>query len=130
MGSTTSNSDVLVLPAALRQLLEGGESGLVEELIAIFQEDAAERLALLAHALESADYSTVRQEAHTIKGSALQVGANRVAEASRQLEMEARKPQPEVLPALYRALLSNFDEVRGVIAARSAAPDGSLRHGQ
>ena len=130
MGSSIGNSEVLVLPAALRQLLDGGEAELVEELIVIFQEDAAERLALLAKALESADYSLVRQEAHTIKGSALQVGANRVAEASRLIEMEARKPEPQELASMYRALLSSFEEVRDVIAARSATPDGSPYHGQ
>jgi HPt (histidine-containing phosphotransfer) domain-containing protein len=130
MGSTLDNSEVLVLPAAFRQLLDGGESSLVEELIVIFQEDAAERLSLLARAVDAADYSTIRQEAHTIKGSALQVGANRVAEASRQVEVEARKPEPENLVPLYRALVGSFEEVRGVIAARHAAGDGSLFYGQ
>ena len=130
MGRTLGDSEVLVLPAALRQLLDGGEGGLVEELIVIFQEDAAERLGLLARALDEDDYSTIRQEAHTIKGSALQVGANRVAEASRQVEVEARKSEPENLVPLYRALLSSFEEVRGVIAARQAAGDGSPHYGQ
>lgn len=125
------NSDVLVLPAALRQLQEGGETALVEELIQIFQSDAAERLEVLARALDAADYPIVRQEAHTIKGSALQVGANRVAEVCRQMELEAHKPQPQGLAPLHRTLLLNFQEVCGVIAARQPhALDGPTRYGE
>ena len=92
MNTRSEFPDVWVLPAALRQLAESGEGELVDELIAIFQTDTAERLQLLACAIEAADYPTVRLEAHTIKGSALQVGANRMAELCRQVEMEARKP--------------------------------------
>jgi len=124
-------SDAWVLPPALLQLQECGEAELVEELMDIFQIDTAERLELLGRAVESGNYSTAGQEAHTIKGSALQVGAVRVADVCRQMELEARKPQPADLRPLFRALLTNFDEVRGVMAERRpAAPDGSLQHGQ
>jgi HPt (histidine-containing phosphotransfer) domain-containing protein len=124
-------SDVWVLPAALRQLQECGESALMEELLAIFQTDTAERLEVLVRAVETTDYATVRQEAHTIKGSALQVGANRVAEFCRQMELEARKARPEYLVSLFHALLQSFDEVRGVIAARSGpATDGPRHYGK
>jgi HPt (histidine-containing phosphotransfer) domain-containing protein len=133
MGSNIGSeiSEVWVLPAALRQLEECGEAALLEELIAIFQTDTAERLELLARAVEAADYPTVRQEAHTIKGSALQVGANRVAEFCRRMELEARKARPEDLVPLFHALLRSFDKVRGVIAARSGpALDGTPHYGQ
>ena len=123
-------TEAWVLPAALRQLEECGEAVLVEELIAIFQTDTASRLELLAHAVETADYSTVRTEAHTIKGSALQVGAVQVADVCRTIEIEARKPQPADLGPLFRVLLQRFDEVRGVLAARRPALDGSPHYGQ
>jgi HPt (histidine-containing phosphotransfer) domain-containing protein len=126
----TDFSDTWVLPAALRQLEECGELDLVQELIAIFQTDTAERLEILARAVETDDYTTARQEAHTIKGSALQVGAIRLAEHCRQMEMEARKPQPGSLVALFRALLSSFDEVRGVIAAGRGPANGSRHYGE
>ena len=119
-------SEVWVLPAALRQLEESGEAPLVDELIAMYEEDTVERLELLSRALESADYLTARQESHTIKGSSLQVGASRVADACLRIELELRKPQPEGLVPLFQALLRSFEEFRGVIAARSgSAPDGS-----
>lgn len=133
MGSDVGSefSDVWVLPAALQQLEECGEAELVEELIGIFQTDTASRLEVLARAVEASDYPVARQEAHTIKGSALQVGAIRMAEICRQMEMEARKPLPEELAPLLRALLRSFDEVRGVFAAgRRSAADGPPSHGE
>jgi len=123
--------DLWVMPAALRQLQECGETELVEELLVIFESDSVARLEVLAHAVEGADYATARQEAHTLKGSALQVGAVRFAEACRQMEMEARKELPSNLTALYRAILGSFDEVRGVIAAhRLLEKDGPAHNGQ
>jgi HPt (histidine-containing phosphotransfer) domain-containing protein len=119
-----------VLPAALRQLEECGETDLVAELIAIFQTDTASRLEILARAVETGDHTTARQEAHTIKGSALQVGADSLAELCRQMEVEARKPQPEGLIPLFRELLRSFDEVRGMIAAGRGPANGSRHYGE
>lgn len=128
---SSSYSDAWVLPAALQQLEECGETSLVEELIEIFQTDTASRLETLAHAVERADYRTAGQEAHTIKGSALQVGAVLFADACREMEMEARKSEPADLAPLLRTALSRFAEVRSVLAARSGSlEDGSPHNGQ
>ncbi|MEI9972682.1 MAG: Hpt domain-containing protein [Ignavibacteriota bacterium] len=94
-------SDVWVLPAALQQLQQCGEDLLVEELIAIFQTDTAERLEVLGRAVESADLTTARTESHTIKGSALQVGALKVAEICREMESQARQAQPAQFACTY-----------------------------
>jgi HPt (histidine-containing phosphotransfer) domain-containing protein len=123
-------SAVWVLPPALQQLEECGEADLVQELIVMFQTDTAERLEILRTAVAAADYPAARLEAHTIKGSALQVGANRVADVCRQMEAEARKPQPTELLALFRALLRSFEEVCGFFAATRGPANGSPRYGQ
>jgi HPt (histidine-containing phosphotransfer) domain-containing protein len=131
-------SGAWILPAALQQLQECGEAALVEELIVMFETDTAERLELLARAVEAADHAGVRRESHTIKGSALQVGAVRVADVCRrmedvcrQTEVEARKPQPDDMALMFRALIRSFDEVRAVFAARRGlAIDGRHYHGQ
>jgi HPt (histidine-containing phosphotransfer) domain-containing protein len=123
-------SGAWVLPAALQQLQECGEELLVEELIDIFQTDTALRLEVLRRAVETADLTTTRTEAHTIKGSALQVGAVKVADVCREMEIEARQVQPAELATLMRALLSSFEEVCGVLATRRPAADGPPYHGQ
>jgi HPt (histidine-containing phosphotransfer) domain-containing protein len=124
-------SDVWVLPAALQQLQECGEELLVEELIEIFQTDTAERLEILRHAVDTADYKITHTESHTIKGSALQVGAVKVADICREMEFQSRQDQPAQLAPLMRALLRSFEEVRGVLATRrGSATDGPSYHGQ
>jgi HPt (histidine-containing phosphotransfer) domain-containing protein len=109
---------VWIVPEALQQLIECGDTELVAELVAIFQTDTASRLEVLGRAVAAGDYDGVRIEAHTIKGSALQVGANRVSEVCRQMEMEARKSPPAELDWLFSRLRASFDEVCGVMAAQ------------
>jgi HPt (histidine-containing phosphotransfer) domain-containing protein len=109
---------VWVIPAALRQLAECGDAELVEELIAIFQTDTAERLEVMRQAVSAKDYSVVNAEAHTIKGSSVQVGANRLADFCHQMEQEARKSPSADLTQAFDRLVSAFDEVCLVIAAR------------
>jgi HPt (histidine-containing phosphotransfer) domain-containing protein len=108
---------VWVIPAALRQLADSGDAELVEELIAIFQTDTAERLEVMRRAIDARDFVAVGAEAHTIKGSAVQVGANRLAEFCRQMELEVRKNPPVDLARPFAMLLASFDEVCGVIAS-------------
>jgi HPt (histidine-containing phosphotransfer) domain-containing protein len=98
-------------PEALRLLAECGDTGLVEELVAIFQADTIARLKVLGRAVAAGDLDVVRAEAHSIKGSALQVGAGRVAELCKQMEIEARKPAPQELFSLLVRTEQRFDEV-------------------
>lgn len=110
---------VLVLPAALRQLAESGDTELIDELIAIFQTDTAGRLENLQRAVAAGDYEVAGAEAHTIKGSASQVGANRLAEFCRQMEWESKKRPPVGLAGLLSLALESFDEVCRAIAGRT-----------
>jgi HPt (histidine-containing phosphotransfer) domain-containing protein len=124
-------SDVWVLPAALQHLHECGEGALVDELIEMFQTDTASRLDILRRAVETADCRIAGSEAHTIKGSSLQVGALKVAAVCLQMETVARQGQSATLPALMRALFASFDEVCRVLSTRRAlSVDGSSCHGQ
>ena len=124
-------SGVWVLPAALLQLQECGEEVLVEELIEMFQADTVSRLDLIRKAVQTADCRIAATEAHTIKGSALQVGAVKVADVCLQIEIAAREGRCAGLASLMGALLESFDEVCGVLAARRPLPvDGSSYHGQ
>jgi HPt (histidine-containing phosphotransfer) domain-containing protein len=125
------------IPATLQQLADSGHTELVEELVAEFQADSAERLALICLALPGADYPTIHLEAHTIKGSAMQVGANRMADLCYRLELAARGSAPGDLGPLVDAVLHSFEEVRGVLASRRGpsppgkpATEGPSFHGE
>lgn len=81
------NGDVLD-PAALDTLLEviGGEHDLLVELIDSFLEEAPPLLAGMRQALAQEDAIELRRTAHTIKSSATDFGAARLAELCQELE--------------------------------------------
>ena len=110
---------IWVMPVALRQLAECGDSELVEELFTLFQTDTAERLERLEGALAQHDFPGVSTEAHTIKGSAVQVGAIRVADYCRQIELEVKRPRPVELMRLMQLLQGSFREVCAALAIRN-----------
>ena len=64
------------LPDALQQLAECGEQDIVTEILSLFQSDTDSRLRLLRGAVERGDRSRARAEGHSLKGSAVQVGAH------------------------------------------------------
>ena len=100
-------------------MAECGDADLVEELIGIFQTDTTSRLEVLGRAVAAGDLATVRAEAHTIKGSAVQVGAGRVADLCKQMELEARKTPPLELFSLFTRLQTSFHQACQVMAAHA-----------
>src|SRR5690348_11591104 len=92
---------IWVLPAALQQLVECGDAELVDELITIFQSDTRERLETLRQFVTAVDLPNVATEAHSIKGSTIQIGANRMAAWCWQVELAAKKNIPADLPNLF-----------------------------
>jgi len=109
---------VWAIPATLRQLAECGDAELVEELIAIFQTDTSSRLEVLRRAVAAQDYPAIGAEAHTIRGSALQVGADRLADCCLQLEQGVRQTPPVNLAGAFHHIVQSFDEVCSLIAER------------
>jgi HPt (histidine-containing phosphotransfer) domain-containing protein len=105
-------------PEALRLLAECGDTELLEELIALFQSDTSSRLEVLGRAVAEGDLPVVRMEAHTIKGSAVQVGAERVADVCRKMELEAAKNPPRELFSLFTRLQKSFEEVCRVMTEK------------
>ena len=69
--------------AGLREL---GDPGLVAELAGMFVGDAAERLGELRRAVEAGDAGAVERAAHTLKGSAGNMGAGGMARISSDLQ--------------------------------------------
>ena len=74
-----------------------GDTALERELLQLFDRQAA----LIVARMAAADGAAVAALAHTLKGSALGVGANEVASAAVELEQEQN---PAQLSALSRAV--------------------------
>ncbi|GAB6068803.1 hypothetical protein JCM13664_21240 [Methylothermus subterraneus] len=76
---------------ALRHL--DGDEALLEELIALFVDEAPKRLEALKAAQQSADLEALQAAAHALKGMAAQIGALRLKEEAAALEQAAKQGQ-------------------------------------
>lgn len=77
------------LPEELEELVRDGDAEAVREILACFQSDTASRLLRLHTAVANSDRTAIRTQAHAIKGSAVQVGAEAVAAVCRVLETDS-----------------------------------------
>ncbi|MBI1753103.1 MAG: Hpt domain-containing protein [Acidobacteria bacterium] len=105
----------------LRDLLElGAEGGLVQELIALYQEDVPPRMSSLREAMATGDLPRMLMEAHQLKGALGNLGLMRFADMAARIEAEARGGGLVEGPALIEALPAAYDE--GLAAFREAFP--------
>jgi HPt (histidine-containing phosphotransfer) domain-containing protein len=103
------------------------DCGLIAELIDAFQTDTEIRLQRLRTALETGDTKILRAEAHTIKGSARQVGADALAAVCQEVELGSGL-DAAALAALTNQLQPLFDEVsRAMTAYLTSEPARSLQ---
>ncbi len=79
---------ILDIDNALRRL--DNDLDLFKELINIFIEDTFVRISELKSAINHGDISTLERTAHTIKGSASNIGAIEISKAAKSLEFMAK----------------------------------------
>ena len=85
--------DIPVLDAAVLEELAasvGGDRGFVVELIRTYLDDTEGQLAQIEAAVAAADASALIRPAHTLKSSSATLGAKRLAERARALEITGR----------------------------------------
>ncbi|GLH72909.1 hypothetical protein GETHLI_14110 [Geothrix limicola] len=98
-------------PQPLRDLLDmGAEGELVQELIALFQEDVPPRMQALREGLASGNLQALLMESHQMKGALSNLGLVRFAEMAGRIEIEARAGNLEEAPALIASLPAAYDE--------------------
>lgn len=102
------------LPDALQELAVGGDREIVSEVLTLFQSDTQCRLSVLRKAVESGDRKRVRLQAHSLKGSAVQVGAAAMADSCREMELTA-EARPDLLP-LLEEIEARFSHVSNLIS--------------
>jgi two-component system, sensor histidine kinase and response regulator len=102
--------------AGLREL---GDPGLFSELVEMFIGDTAERIAALRRALGEGDASEVEQAAHTLKGSAGNMGAATMARISARLQEAGSAEELEEIPGLLDRLEQEFERVRPALEAET-----------
>lgn len=75
---------------SLRELQDDGDPDIVAEVGGLFLEHSPQKVAAILQAVESKDPNGLRTAAHSLKSSSAYVGAMRLSEISRELEMMGR----------------------------------------
>ncbi len=108
-------------PQPLRDLLDiGAETGLVQELIALYEEDVPPRIVGVREGLADGDLPKILMEAHQMKGALSNLGLVRFADLASRIEAEARTGSLDATPALIEALPAAYDEA--LVALNEAFP--------
>ncbi len=97
--------------AGLRELREPGQPDPLAELIELFLKDARPRLEKMAAALGEKDVSTLAAAAHTLKGSASNLGARRLAGLCANLEKQAKAGELQEAADILLDVKSEFRRV-------------------
>lgn len=72
------------------QEYSGGDIDFEQELLDVFVADAQEHLTAIGNAIATQDFTTIAQEAHHLKGSGGNVGADSFQSLAAQLEQAAK----------------------------------------
>jgi two-component system sensor histidine kinase/response regulator len=104
--------------AGLREL---GDADLLSELSTMFVDDASSPLGGLREATEGGDAKSVKQIAHTLKGSSGNMGAKRMAKICAELEYVGASGDLSYAPELLGRLEEEFSRVRPALEAETAA---------
>jgi HPt (histidine-containing phosphotransfer) domain-containing protein len=96
----------------LRTLQEPGEPDAVVELAELFLRDAPARVEAIKLALAAGLSTPLREAAHTLKGSANNLGARRLADICGRIETASRQDRPDDANAAAALLDEEFARVR------------------
>jgi CheY-like chemotaxis protein len=112
---------VVMDPAALQALTRAvGDEAIVEEISDLFLAEAGPRLAAMRTAAASGDAEGLRSHAHTLKGSASNVGAALVASVAGELEERCRGEDLEGVAAVLTRLGDAVESTRAALGRTAA----------
>jgi HPt (histidine-containing phosphotransfer) domain-containing protein len=97
-----------ILDTSLLDQLREIDPGFVKDLVATFLEDAPKRLQLLGIAVADRQCDAIRLEAHGLKGSALGIGAARMASVCQAIEHAAQAGSLDEAVACFTGLDEEF----------------------
>ena len=81
------------------------------ELVERFVQDGDRRMALLRAAVPAREFDAIHAEAHGLKGSSRNIGANTLGDVCGELEQKGREKIPDNLATLFAALEQEFAAV-------------------
>jgi HPt (histidine-containing phosphotransfer) domain-containing protein len=100
---------------ALRQLTPPGEPDVLAEVLRLFLQEAPPRIERLRNAWASGNIEELHRAAHSLKGSAGNIGARRLFEVCRQLDEQGRSDDRSGVARLVDDLGVEFGKVESAI---------------
>ena len=112
-----SDADVLdpAVLETLRQLTEPGEPDVLEEVLRIFLQEAPPRIERLRTSWAAGNIVEMQRAAHSLKGSAGNIGATALHNVCRQLDERGRSGEVADLAPLVDAMVMEFGKVEAEI---------------
>jgi CheY-like chemotaxis protein len=105
-------SEPIMRPVDLTGLFESGLQDILPQIIETFLETSAQTIRKAKLALAAQDASELYQHVHSLKGSAANLGANRLVNLCGELETRCRSGSLEPAPALLAAIDQELGKVR------------------
>ena len=87
-----------------------------KRLVGVYMDATPDNLKKLEHALAEADCAAARMVAHTMKSSSANMGAMRLSDLCRQLEVAAVEEELETGAALFAEVRREFDRVAAALS--------------
>jgi HPt (histidine-containing phosphotransfer) domain-containing protein len=112
-GEQNGPAPVWSLTAELQEIMDV-DPAMVPDLLSLFLDDSTARLQTLNTACVQKDFKMVHSQAHSLKGSSLQMGANGLASRCAALEL-SHGTGPDQWAAMVRAIGHEFALVRRVM---------------
>jgi histidine phosphotransfer protein HptB len=108
----SAETSVPILDTGVLSELQTLGTDVVAEIFDLFLADIPPRLLKLQHAIDDGSLDLVLREAHGLKGSALGIGASRLANLCAAIEADAREGHLDRAAARSSELAPEFAEVR------------------
>lgn len=105
----------------LRALDPDGSSGILPQIINSYLSDAPALIQGMRAALAAKDMTTLARNAHSLKSTSLSLGATRVSEIAREMEVAGKSLAIETCPMLLMALTAEYAAAERLLQAECAA---------
>ncbi len=102
--------DIIDLPDVLERVQDDKE--LLLELLDIYQEDFEIKRKALGDAISLKNFTTIKEIAHSMKGSSGNISAKRLYATCLQLEAQAKENNSAGLEDLLKMIDSQYEEVK------------------
>ena len=112
MASTVLDPSVI---DTLRQLTVPGEPDVLAEVLQLFLDEGPSRLGKLRNAWAARNIQEVQRVAHSLKGSAGNIGATAMFEICKALDDAGRLGNTDAVPGLIDSLVAEYGRVEAEI---------------